>query len=125
MYVTIKTSLAMIKRNKVQGILIGTIIMLTTTLLYIGISMLNQSNPSKVMFDRAKATENILILNKETDDIDSSKRWWNARNEVEGTVIYESYMINCEYMMGDEVESEMVLLTEYIEDSEFDLLYNT
>jgi len=125
MRITFKTGWAMMKKKKGQSILIGIIIMLMATLLYTGISMVGQVSPAKVMFERANAAENVLVLNKEIDDVDQTIAWWHNRDEVSDTISYESLMINAEYKIADKLESELTLITEYVTDSNVDILYET
>lgn len=62
MFVTLKTALAAIKKRKMQSLLISIIMMLISVLLYTGISMINQTSPFNTMFERANATESMLII---------------------------------------------------------------
>ncbi|MDA3846904.1 MAG: FtsX-like permease family protein [Vallitaleaceae bacterium] len=125
MRIILKTGLAMLKRKKGQSVLIGIIIMLMATLLYTGIAMINQSSPAEIMFKRANATENVLILNKDTDDVEATTAWWENRDEVSDTILYEALMINADYTLDGKIESELSLITEYRDDSDLDILYKT
>lgn len=123
MYVIFKTAFATIKRRKAQSILISIIMILISLLLYTGISMINQTSPFNTMFERANATESILILPSEGNNIQETTKWWQDRKEVKDTITYESSMINGEFELNGNTETELMLLTEYIVDSKLDLLY--
>lgn len=125
MNIILKTSWSMIKRKKIQSILIGIIITLIAMLLYIGVSIMNLSSPSTSMFERANATENLLIINKETDRFEDTIDWWSNQKEVAGLSSYEGLMVNVEYSLGESVESELLMITEFEADSEYDLMYET
>lgn len=123
MFVTFKTALAAIKKRKVQSLLISIIMMLISVLLYTGISMVNQISPFNTMFERANGTESMLILSIDGNDIEETTKWWQDRKEVKDTITYKSSMINGEFELKGNTETELMLLTEYIKGSELDLLY--
>lgn len=123
MFIILKSALAVFRKRKVQSILIAIIMMLISTMLFIGISMVNQSSPFKTMFERANASESLLIISKDGNDIKETINWWKDREEVKDTLVYESFMINGKYELDESTETEMLLLTEYVMDSELDLLY--
>ncbi len=123
MFIAIKTALASLKKKKVQNILIGIIIMLISTLLYIGIAMVTQSAPFETMFERANASESLLIITEDNNDIGEIIRWWEDRKEVKETLLYEASMINGEFELNGNTETETLFLTEYIIGSDIDLLY--
>lgn len=120
-----KSAWAMARRKKLQNLLIGLIMMLIATLLFIGLSMSHQSNTFEVMFDRARASQSLVILSKSANDVDRSAAWWEARDEVAATIQYDALMMNVEYMLDGNKESELVMLTAFIPDSEIDRMYET
>lgn len=123
MFIILKSALAVFRKRKVQSILIAIIMILISTMLFIGISMVNQTSPFKTMFERANAAESLLIISKDGNDIKETINWWEDREEVKDTISYESFMINGKYELDESTETEMLFLTEYIKDSELDLLY--
>lgn len=123
MFVILKTALAVFRKRKVQSILIAIIMMLISTMLFMGLSMVNQTSPFNTMFERANASESLLIISKDGNDIEETINWWEDREEVKDTMAYEAFMINGKYDLNETTETEMLFLTEYIKDSELDLLY--
>lgn len=125
MYIILKTAYAIIRKRKIQSILIGIVMMLISTMLFMGLSMVNQTSPFNTMFERANATESLLILSKENKNIPETIGWWEEREEVKEVISYETFMIDGAYDLNGEIEKELFLFTEYIEDSGLDLLYET
>ena len=123
--VIFKTTYAMMKRKKMQSILVGIIIMLISTLLYVGISISNQTNLATVMFERANATESLMIVRDKKSDIDKIITWWKERDEVEDIITYKVLNTNVHYDVEGKEVSDQVAITEYIENSKVDLLYET
>jgi len=123
MFIILKTAFAVIRKRKAQYILIGIVMMLISTMLFMGLSMINQSSPFKTMFERANAADSLLILSKEGNDIKETVDWWEDREEVKDTMSYETFMINGAFIVNEKTETEKLFLTEYVKDSELDLLY--
>lgn len=123
MYVSIRTAFAMMKRKKAQTFLISIILLLVSTLLYIGLSMLDQTSSFEEMFTRANATESIYILSSEGNDIEKSKVFWENQNQVSGTSFQNIHMTNIEYGLNGKDEKEIVLIAEFQKDTDLDQLY--
>lgn len=123
MFIILKTAYAIFRKRKMQSLLIGIVMMLISTMLFMGLSMINQSSPFNTMFERANAAESLMILSKDNYDIQDTVNWWEDRDEVKETISYESFMIDGVYQLNDDIETELFLFTEYVEDSNLDLLY--
>lgn len=123
MFIILKTAFSVFRRRKVQSLLIGIVMMLISTMLFMGLSMVNQTSPFQTMFDRANATESLILLPKDGNDIKESLDWWKSREEVKEVIYYESFMINGTFELNDKTETEPLLFTEYITDSKLDFLY--
>lgn len=125
MYIILKSSWAMIKRKKMQSILISIIVILIAMLLYISITMITLSSPAKIMFARANATENLLILDNNIDPVDHSQAWWNNQEAVDGTIVYSGHMATGNFIVDEKTETETIMITEFEEQSDYDLMYST
>ncbi|MBS4537365.1 FtsX-like permease family protein [Clostridium sp. D2Q-11] len=119
----LKSAIAMLRRKKMQSFLIGLIIMLTSLLIYIGLSLINQTAPFDEMYSRANASESLLYLDSSVSDVDDIKRWVEDYNTVKSVSEFSSYDVNVEYMKDDEKVNNTILLTEFIEDSKQDIVY--
>lgn len=122
--ITYKLTIALLKKRIVQNTLVGLILLLITTLLYVALSIVNQSSSFDEMFSRANAVHDLLLLDKSVNDANRHAEWWLDQEDVEDVVAYETYMINANYRVGEEEISETVFLTEY-QDIDVDQLYRT
>jgi putative ABC transport system permease protein len=125
MYIILKSAYAMAKNKKVQNVFIGLIIMVIAILLFMGITMVNQTSAFETMFDRANASESLLMISTNGNDIGTSVEWWNDREEVSGTIQYQALMSNVEYELEGSTESELVMITEYQPNSDIDRMFET
>lgn len=123
MYIAIKSALASIRRKKAQSFLIGIIIVLVSGLLYIGVSMISQSNPFDEMAERANATETLIIMSKEDNSVNELTDWYLARDEVEGLLKYQTDILTCKYNGEEEEKSINLFVTEFHNNVEYDLLF--
>lgn len=99
MLVTMKMSWAMFKRKKVQNILIGLILLLTATLLYVGLSVASQSSPYQKMFKRANASHSLYLLSAQANDINRSREFFENHDEVSDVQFQRALMTNMDYTL--------------------------
>ena len=121
MSVTLKMTFSMMKRKKFQILLISFIFVLISTLVYLGLSIMNQTSMFGIMSERANAADELIIF-EGASDIGDYENWWQNQTTVESFVRYDSMMIDAKYIVGDEIQTETIFLTEYNNDS-VDLLY--
>lgn len=123
MFVELKSAIAIAKNKKGQSVLIGIVIMLISALLYIGISMMVQTNPFETMYERSNAAETMIVLDKSSLQDNTIIDWYKNRDEVKDVFLYKTSIIDCEYEVDDETQVSMVFATEFLVDNEYDLLY--
>jgi len=114
----------MLRKRITQNILIGIIIMMVSSLMYIGISIVSQAAPFQEMYHWANAAENMLLMTKIDDEIQRTVNWYENRTEVEQVISYETDMVNIEYENNDKSITEMILLTQYLNNNDVDILYS-
>lgn len=123
MIIGLKSALAMLKRKKLQSFLIGLTIMLTALLIYIGLSLMNQDSPFDKMYSRAKASENLILLNPKVHDVDDIQKWLDDYEIVEGVGRNNVYQCNIDFMKNDKKTSNTIFLTEFVELGNQDIIY--
>lgn len=87
MYTAFRTALASIKTKKLQNILIGLMLLITTTLLYSGVSILCTDSAFDKMFNRAKCFHTIIQMSEERFD-ESFLDFWNNNDNTEVALTY-------------------------------------
>ncbi|QVK17599.1 FtsX-like permease family protein [Mycoplasmatota bacterium] len=125
MIIGLKSAVAILRRKKFQSILVGLTIMLTALLIYIGLSLMNLTNPFDKMYTRANGSENLLFLNTKIHDTEDIKSWLGDHESIEGVSEYIAHKSNIEFLKNDEKTSITIFLTEFEEFIEQDKVYIT
>ncbi len=125
MFIILQTIKAMLKKKKMQNVLIGLIIVSMATLLYLGVALATQANGAVKMFQRANAGENLMFLEKDDALITEIKDWWIAQDDIETVLQYDGLMINLGFDVLGEQKSEIVTVTEFPKNDTYDLMYES
>lgn len=123
MFVLIKTAYCMLKKRKIQSILIGLMLMLTTMLLYTGIGIITTDSPYDQMFERAKASHTLLETDEGLYDTNTLVSWWQAQSEVENVNLFPTALVVGPIKIKGRLENESFKVSEFTQGSSFDLLY--
>lgn len=116
----------MVKKRKVQSFLLAIIFLLMTSLLYLGLSIINQPQMTAQMFERSNAVDSMILFDYlDEDQVVNSIEWWEQQEGIEGTLVYDTLMTNVDYERDGKMETELALITAYNEESPYDLLYKS
>lgn len=121
MFIPMKLAVGMVKKKKVQSLLICIILTLISSLVYVGISVINHTDGFETMFERAYGAEDTLIL-LENNPVDEITSWWNQQEMVKDTKLYKSHLESISYGTVNQMLSTDVFITEYVP-GDIDLLY--
>jgi len=116
-----KLAVAMVKKKKMQSLLIGIILILISSLVYVGTSVINHTDGFETMFERAYGAEDTLIL-LENNPVDEIASWWNQQEMVKDIKLYKSHLESISYASLNQMFSTDVFITEYVA-GDIDQLY--
>lgn len=124
MLVSLKTAVAMIKRRKAQSFSIGIILSLTTLLLFVGISLLQSSEPFEDMYERAKGSHTFLVVNNSLHNVEKITDWWERQSNVENVqVIKQSKDVKIAVHKEGQREMDYFFFAEYDPNAKYDLIF--
>jgi len=121
MFIPMKLAVAMVKKKKMQSLLIGIILILISSLVYVGTSVINHTDGFETMFERAYGAEDTLIL-LENNPVDEIASWWNQQEMVKDIKLYKSHLESISYASLNQMFSTDVFITEYVA-GDIDQLY--
>lgn len=124
MYIQGKSAITRMKKKKGQTLLVLIMFMLITMLVYLGLTLGNQTEVIQKMNSRANASSAIMFV----DDMSMKSEyglWAEEQAEIEASIQYLTYATSIEYIKDDEKSSELVFLTEFVNESPYDRLFET
>lgn len=76
------------------------------------------------MFNRANASHTVLETDKGLYDMNTLMTWWNNQDEVESAILYPTALVSSPIKINGYMENESFKLSEVIEGSSYDILYD-